>query len=220
MVSEPIAAPTQKTGDAAHVSLRTLLAIIGGGLAIGAFIVVAAIMPAEYNRDPTGLGKLTGVARLWAPEEMKFRAGAGAVQPAYLGSGPVRRAEFDIPLGAGDWPEAALEYKVAMKAGQKILFSWRVDDLKDPRQLEFDFHGHTLTPKGQPMTVAEYHKDRGLSDTGGLTAPFDGIHGWYFKNHGPDPVTVHLTVWGFFDLIPPGRPGNDFKVKPKSVDPA
>src|SRR5262249_54634911 len=82
------------------------------------------------------------------------------------------------------------------------------------KPIEFDFHGHTLNAEGEAMTVAEYRKDKGLADAGSLTAPFEGIHGWYWKNTNADPVTVKLEVWGFYALVPPGKPGNDFKVHP------
>lgn len=59
------------------------------------------------------------------------------------------------------------------------------------------------------MTVAEYRKESGVSDKGTLTAPLDGIHGWYFLNTAEGPVRVKLRMTGFFDVIPPGEPGNE-----------
>ena len=46
---------------------RLILATLGA-LALAALIVLGAILPAEFNRDPLGLGKLSGLSRLWAPE--------------------------------------------------------------------------------------------------------------------------------------------------------
>ena len=51
------------------VSGKTLALITAGGLLAGALIVLGAIMPAEFNTDPLGLGKLSGIARLWAPDQ-------------------------------------------------------------------------------------------------------------------------------------------------------
>ena len=194
---------------------KTLALVTVGGLLAGALIVVGAIMPAEFNTDPLGVGKLSGISRLWAPDEKAFRSTAG-VEPAHSSPTPISVNTFDIPLGASDWPEASLEYKVAMQPGQTILYSWTAtneDGTPATVPVEFDFHGHTLDADKE-MTVAEYRKDRALSDTGSLTAPFPGIHGWFFKNHAPDPITVHLEVRGFYTLVPPGEPGNDFKLKP------
>ncbi len=205
-----------------NVSPRTLLIVCGGGLVAGTLIVLGAILPAEYNVDPLGLGQFSGISRLWAPEQTTWKAKAG-VEPAHTAAGAIGQASFEIPLGASDWPEAALEYKFAMKPGQTLIYSWRVEAAPggaEPKPIEFDFHGHTLSPKGEAMTVAEYKKASGVSDTGSLTAPFEGIHGWYFKNTNPDPVTVKLDVTGFFDLIPPGQPGNEFRIKPVEPAPA
>ncbi len=200
-----------------NVKPKTLALIAGGGLVAGALIVLGAIMPAEYNVDPLGIGKLSGVSRLWAPDEKTWEAGSG-VAPANSGAGPIQRTTYAIPLGASDWPEAALEIKVAMKPGQSYLYTWTVEaspgSTADLQPIEFDFHGHTLAPDGAAMTVAEYRKDKALSDSGSLSAPFEGIHGWYFKNTNADPVTVRLTVEGFYDVIAPGQPGNEFRLRP------
>jgi hypothetical protein len=209
-----------------NVSPKTLLMITGGGLVAGTLIVLGAILPAEYNMDPLGLGNLSGISRLWAPDEKTWKPTAG-VEPAHTGETAIQHNSFAIPLGASDWPEAALEYKFAMKPGQSYLYSWKVEPSPgsppDLKPIDFDFHGHTLNPDGQAMTVADYKKSKGLSDSGSLSAPFDGIHGWYFKNTNPDPVTVKLEVWGFYTLIPPGQPGNEFRIQPlapASAEPA
>ena len=36
---------------------------------------------------------------------------------------------------------------------------------------------------------------------GSLTAPFAGEHGWYWLNFNEFPVTVTLTVTGYFDFL-------------------
>jgi hypothetical protein len=192
----------------------TLAMIVGGGLAIGALIVLGAIMPAEYNTDPLGLGKLSGVSRLWAPDQKTWKA--RGVAPATSSTTPIGHVRIDIPLGPNDWPERELEYKFALKPGQTILYKWtttNLDDTPSTVPVEFDFHGEMTDRKGA-ITVAEYRTASALSDTGSLTAPFEGIHGWYFKNHSPDPTIVHLEVTGFYTLIPPGKPGNKYKIKP------
>ena len=39
---------------------------------------------------------------------------------------------------------------------------------------------------------------------GDFTAPFDGTHGWYFRNKGDTPVTVTVKTVGFYkDLFQP-----------------
>jgi hypothetical protein len=217
-MSEPSPTPAPVKLD---VKPKTLAMIVGGGLVVGTLLVLTAVLPAEYNVDPLGVGKLSGISALWAPDEKSFKAN-GSVAPAYVADQPRRRDRFEIPLGASDWKEAALEYKVAMKPGQVILYSWEAFD-EDGKPatvpVEFDFHGHTLSADGKAMTVAEYHKASGLKDQGALQAPFDGVHGWYFKNHANGPVTIRLDVEGFYELIPKGKEGNLFGVKPMEEAP-
>ena len=199
---------------ALNVSGKTLALITGGGFVLGALIVVGAIMPAEFNTDPLGIGKATGISRLWAPEEKGF-AGSGAL--ATSSETPKTSHTVDIPLGAADWKEAAIEYKVAMKPGQSIFYKWTATDLDGTPAtipVETDQHGHDLPPAGQAQTVIDYRKARLLSDQGSLTAPIDGIFGWYFKNHSPDPIMIRLEIEGFYTLVPPGQPGNEFSIRP------
>ncbi len=204
----------QTPPDRQDASPRSLFMITAGGLVAGTLIVLGAILPAEYNVDPLGLGRLSGLSRLWAPEENEWKA--GAMEPAHASKAPIARHVIEIPLGAASWPEAALEYKVAMSPGQTFLYSWtatRQDNAPMTKPVEFEFHGHTVED-GKTMTVAEYLKSKSVSATGALTAPFEGIHGWYFRNHEEDPVIIRLEIEGFFSLIEPGRPGNEFRIRP------
>lgn len=214
-MSEPATQPAQL-----DVKPRTLALIGGGGLLVGALIVVGAIMPAEYNVDPLGLGKLTGVSRLWAPESKDF-AGGGA--PMFHASETPKSVHVaDIPLGAAGWDESALEYKVRMTPGESILYRWsarKLDGSPATVPVEFDMHGHDVVAEGQPETVVEYAKGEALAQSGSLTAPMDGIFGWYFRNAGDDPLMIRLEVEGYFAVIPPGQPGNEFGIRPAADEP-
>jgi hypothetical protein len=201
------------------VSGRTLALIAGGGLVAGALIVLGAIMPAEFNTDPLGIGKLTGISRLWAPESKSFSAG-GDVTLSYSATAPRTSNIIDIPLGAADWPEAALEYKVRMAPGQSVFYHWQAlntDGSPATVPVEFEQHGHDVVDEHVPETVVDYRKDRALSDEGAMTAPLEGIFGWYFRNHAEDPVIIRLRVEGYYSLIPPGQPGNEFRIRPKET---
>ncbi len=67
-----------------------LLALTAGGLVVATVAVFGAILPAEFNMDPLGIGKATGLSRLWAPPEVAFDA-------SKAGTGPLAR-EYDIAL--------------------------------------------------------------------------------------------------------------------------
>lgn len=190
---------------------RTLALITGGGVLIGTLIVVGAIMPAEYNVDPLGVGKLSGVARLWAPEEKKIDTSTGAAGPLAREYDTALRTDvIEIPLTdfLGGAKGSELEYKVAMKQGATLVYEWEAIGAKNPDDIGFDFHGHTTPEPGQQMTVASYKASRGVSQKGALTAPFDGIQGWQFSNFGDGAVVIRVKLTGFYDLVPAGKEGN------------
>ena len=195
---------------AAPPSRRTILLVTLGSLATALLILFAGVLPAEYNRDPTGLGRLTAIARLWAPEEQKV-ATANASAPASRSYPvPFRSDVIEIPLTTGDDTSGGneLEYKVHLEKGAAYIYSWSVSGVSDPEEFYTEFHGHTVSD-GKSMTVAEYRKATGTSDNGVLTAPFTGIHGWYFQNQSVGAVKVTLRLAGFYKLIPEGQPGNE-----------
>jgi len=188
-----------------------LIAASLGALIVAALIVFGAILPAEFDRDPLGLGKLSGLGRLWAPDERKVDANTGGVARAREYETPFRSDTVEVPLG--DFMSGAenseLEYKVRMRKDATLIYSWEVTGAADPRDFHFDQHGHTTPAPGQPMTVATYRQAFGLKQSGALTAPFDGIQGWQFSNSSEKPVVVHLRLSGFYELIPSGQPGNE-----------
>jgi hypothetical protein len=84
----------------------------------------------------------------------------------------------------------------------------------------FDFHGHTVgaDAKGGPVSVADYEKGSGDAAHGSLTAPVDGIHGWYFRNRSAKPIKIRLKLSGFYHLVPAGREGNLPGIEPEATE--
>lgn len=188
---------------------RMIVATLGA-LALAALIVLGAILPAEFNRDPLGVGRLSGLSRLWAPEDRQVDVSRGAARAREY-EAPFRSDVVEIPLGdflAGA-ERSELEYKVRMKKDATLIYAWEVIGTREPRDFHFDQHGHTTPGAGQPMSVATYRQAFGLKQQGALTAPFDGIQGWQFSNSSERPVVVRLRLAGFYELIPAGQPGNE-----------
>ena len=188
-----------------------LIAATLGALIAAVLIVLGAILPAEFNRDPLGIGKLSGLSRLWAPEDEKVDVAKAGAARAREYDTPFRSDVVEIPLGdflAGA-DRSELEYKVRMKKDATLIYSWEVIGAAEPRDFHFDQHGHTTPAPGQPMSVATYRQAFGLKQQGALTAPFDGIQGWQFTNSSEKPVVVKLRLAGFYELIPSGQPGNE-----------
>jgi hypothetical protein len=204
-------------GPEGHVpappSRNALLAWTAGAAVLGGLIVFGAVLPAEYDQDPLGLGKATGLSRLWSPKQVQVAASAGNQPLARDYPVPFRTDEILIPVASGDDfmnRGNELEYKVRMKRGATLVYSWVAEGVTNPEDFYFEFHGHTLPPEGSKaeMVVADYKKAAGSSSNGALVAPFDGIHGWYVVNSAIAPARVRLKVAGYYELIPPGEEGN------------
>ena len=91
-------------------------------------------------------------------------------------------------------PNEGVEYKMTMLRGAVVQFSWRVDGGK----VNYDMHG---TPKTGGKE-SSYKKGTAVtSDTGALTAAYDGSHGWFWRNRGSSDVTVTLKVTGAYSEI-------------------
>jgi hypothetical protein len=206
-----------------HVPRRTLLLLLAASFVLAAAIVLCFVLPAEFHVDPTGVGNLTGVIRLAGPKQVAVselpRSVDGAASPDaaaryYVpGEGPAYRTDFvDIPLQAGGTGNGTdeLEYKVRMKAGGTLVYSWSVPSVASADELYFDFHGEApASEPGAEGTVVEYLQATGTRSSGALVAPLDGVHGWYLQNQTEHPVVVHLKLSGFYDLVPPGEYGNE-----------
>ena len=188
-----------------------LIALTVGGLLVATVAVFGAILPAEFNMDPLGIGKATGLSRLWAPPEVAFdtsKAGTGPLAREY--DMPWRTDTIEIPLRSGDdrMRGNELEYKVRMRQGATLIYEWSVSEITNPEEFYYDFHGHTVV-EGQEMTVATYKQATATQAAGALTAPFDGVHGWYFQNQSLPAVVVRVRLSGFYELVEAGEPGNE-----------
>ncbi|MGA0607337.1 hypothetical protein ACO2Q0_15205 [Phenylobacterium sp. VNQ135] len=193
------------------LSRRRLLAASAAALALAALVVAGFVLPAEYGVDPLGIGRLSGVARLWAPDDVEIdaRSSSGPLAREYPHG--FRSDVVEIPLGGFLSGAAAseLEYKVRMKKGATLTYAWEVTGGGDPRDFRFDQHGHTTPTAGEAMQVVTLRQGAGHRQQGALTAPFDGIQGWQFSNAGDGPVIVRLRLAGFYELVPAGQPGNE-----------
>lgn len=201
---------------------KQLLLITGGGFLAAIVIAVLFVLPAEMHLDPTGFGRATGLDRLAGPKTVKLdqpRSGAAAAvaTPARYYPTPFRSDVIEIRLASSETDNlhSELEYKVRMKAGDSLVYSWTVTGVGNPEEFYSDFHGETPAQGSTPAKVIEYRQSTGLSSNGALTAPIPGVHGWYLQNQAVGPAVVHLKLSGFYELVPPGEYGNLGGVKPK-----
>ena len=111
-------------------------------------------------------------------------------------SADYRSDVIEIPLE----PLEELEYKLGLNEGDSIVYQWDAVDLDDPETLYAEFHGHT-PPVNNAGDLMFYRKAAGGTERGRLVAPFTGIHGWYLRNDGDEPIVVRLKVAGFYELL-------------------
>jgi hypothetical protein len=162
--------------------------------AVGAFVVFCVVLPAEYRKDPTGFGRLTGLLELSTPRVTKqdppvTAPSAPSIQNSWFFPVAYKTDTIRIPIG----PDGEVEYKIKMKAGQAVVYSWQ----SDSGNVYYDFHGEPLNnPKGSQT----YKKDEEIrSANGAFVAPFEGIHGWYWLNLTAKPIKITLKISGFYE---------------------
>lgn len=187
--------------SAGGLLLRVAIAAI-----VGAVLTVCVIMPAEYRKDPTGFGKLTGLIALAtptvakpaadpAPGDAKADSNKATTEPlltknAWFYPTEYRTDTVKIPLG----PDGEIEYKVAMKEGEAMVYSWSVDH----ESVYYDFHGE---PSNDPKHAKRYREEQeNTKSSGAFVAPFEGIHGWFWLNLSGKPIVVTLKMSGFYQL--------------------
>lgn len=152
--------------------------------ALAAVLFVGVVLPAEYGIDPTGFGKMLGLSAL----ATSSKATPVINTPTDINS---RKDTVNLTIPPG----GEMEYKLAIAQYGKLHYQWRAEG----GDVEFDFHGE---PKNDTTGYFEsYALSVGKEISGSLTAPFEGSHGWYWKNHGTTPVTINLTMAGVYNII-------------------
>jgi hypothetical protein len=91
-------------------------------------------------------------------------------------------------------PNEGTEVKATMRAGDQMLYAWKADG-----ELTFEFHGD---PKGAAADAYQsYAKGVQAAAEREFEAPFEGVHGWYWRNRTREPVTVRLETRGVYAKI-------------------
>jgi len=108
--------------------------------------------------------------------------------------GPSRSDTVEFTLAARGQPGSRLEYKVHMQAGNAMLYQFTATEM-----IVAEFHGESDANKA----VMFYQEDAAISDGyGQFVAPMTGVHGWYLANRGDVPVTIRLTLSGYYTVTP------------------
>lgn len=198
------------------IIINAVLAVV-----ISSLLLVVAVLPAEYGIDPTGAGKLMGFDRLYVAEEAttieKVFVEKGAIKeettykiltmkdlgsdpsverpseidnPAPVKQSDFRNEDFTIDVLAGK----GIEFKVKMKKNDRFKYEW----LTDQGVLFHDMHAEI---NKQSKYFESYAQAYSNNMTGTHIAPFEGIHGWYFKNRSDKDIKVKLRLSGQFSIL-------------------
>lgn len=180
-------------------STRIVLTTLGA-FVVSALILFALILPAEFNRDPLGVGQWLGIKGLSAPA-------LTTVDTVSKENSAYHRDGFVFEL----LPFEFVEYKYQMNKGSTMLYNWTASNL-----VIFELHGE---PEDGPEGYAEsFSMGKSDRENGSFIAPFNGIHGWFWENRGADTVTVKLSTAGFYSASLEFRDGgmdkNIMSIKP------
>lgn len=186
-------------------------------LLVALLLLVTVVMPSEYAKDPTGIGRLLGLQQMGEIKQQleldnaaEYQASVPqAIVPAQIpetaaASSSTDAAPDETATETATLPEVqqhemsfslapnqGAEIKVEMLEGTQIQYHWSAGGGK----VNYDTHGD---PYGAARNF--YHGyGKGLAtpeDGGELVAAFDGYHGWFWRNRTNETVTVTLKVKG------------------------
>jgi len=165
-------------------STKTLIKASLIASVIAGLLLITCILPSEYNIDPTGVGKALGLTKLSQnpviSEPLNMAKSDSEIKSDIV--------QIEIPANKG------LEYKLLMDKYAHLEYKWQTDGT----ELFFDFHGE---PKGDTTGYFESFAITTSKDMKGtLTTPFEGSHGWYWKNITDEPVIVTLSIKGVYTI--------------------
>lgn len=187
---------------------RQLIRATAISAAVAAALLVTVVLPAEYAIDPTGIGAKLGFTEMGEIKEQlaqEAATDAAATALATNASPPSATSTAAAPQPPSTAesrsdvtsvtlePNHGAEIKATMSKGLRLTYDWTVsggavnyDTHADAPGI--DYHGYD---KGQNST----------GERGQLVAPFDGKHGWFWRNRSNAPVTVTLRTEGTYTSI-------------------
>jgi len=198
--------PTRAELPSSKQLLRsTIIAVV-----VATVLVVTVVLPSEYGIDPTRIGRVLGLTKMGeiktqlAAEAERDRAvdaaqtanataetapATGAPARVAKSEGGPKTDELTVTLKPGE----GAEIKLAMAKGAKARYEWR----SAGGRVNHDTHADG--PGGANHSYSKGKEVEG--DSGELTAPFDGNHGWFWRNRSGSEVTVTLKVSGEYSTV-------------------
>lgn len=197
---------------ATTTEVRQRIAVaLGAALLVAGLILVMFILPAEFAVDPLGTGARFGLLPLGEVGqqvdqlEKAAATASGSAQAAIIVAQdkPFQQESVNFTLKAHE----GMEYKYRLDKGEALLYSWQAT-----APVNYELHAE---PDGAPAGYAQSYEKKNASNgaAGTLTAPFPGIHGWYWENTTDQEVTVSLKTAGYYNIAHEFRDGQPTKNK-------
>lgn len=180
-------------------SVRQLNKATAFAAATAAILLVTTVVPAEYGIDPTGVGSALGLKAMGVAKQAEQNAEneapaadtlASTDNASVAGEAPAANQSGKVTLTLQ--PGEGREVKATMKAGEEFEFTWATDR----NAVNYDQHGEVFGAASDEYT--SYDKGTKASSAGKFRAPFDGTHGWYWRNRTEGPVTITVSATGQF----------------------
>lgn len=197
---------------ASATEVRQRIAVaLGAAVLVAGIILVTFILPAEFAVDPLGTGAKLGLLPLGVVGQQVEELNKAAATNTSGGQAAIivpqerqfNQESVDFKLA----PREGMEYKYRLEKGEALLYSWSATG-----PVDYELHAE---PDGAPAGYAQSYEKKSASNgaSGTLTAPFPGIHGWYWENKTDSEVTVTLKTAGYYNLSHEFRNGQPTKNK-------
>jgi hypothetical protein len=209
-------------------SARSILISLGVAIVLGVVIVVTIVWPAEYGKDPTGIGALLGLTTMSAEERTAAEADSVDAAPddtpaTQVAALPDATSEKVVPITV-PWPEQMEQagadnigvrqsaystdhIEVTLESGEGIEYKAVLSQgellvfswTTSGGEVYTDLHAEPEHKSDfQEKYWLRYDESEAMEGHGYIIAPFDGNHGWYWLNRNIEPLTVELDVSGFY----------------------
>jgi len=175
-----------------HATNKTLIIATLTAVIISVLIYFSLILPAEYNIDPTGIGKKLGLTVLSEPAAPVVNNQKVIEKNTSENAFDYREDNVVVTVPA----KKGIEYKFNIKEYGNLTYEWKTIDTSN---IYFDFHGEPAgdtTGYFESFTIATTNQVNGSA-----TVPFEGLHGWYWKNTSNQDVIIELKTSGNYQVI-------------------
>ena len=178
----------QVTAPDVPVSTWSIARAAALAFAAAVVVLVTIVLPAEFSIDPLGTGRLLGLTQL--------RAQPAPILPVTAApEGPLAPQPVDYKMDTVEFsllPQVGfVEYHYRLPKGAPMVYSWKATG-----KVLVDFHAQQ---DGAPPDVADtFEKGEMTEGRGAYTAPYPGLHGWYWENRTNAVVRITVTSAGFY----------------------